>query len=108
MSRKAATGGARQPSDNQNVTQIRDILFGAQMEEYEARFEVLTEQFERRVAAAEKQLENRLEQFKARTDKAITELRESLASEAAERGETAVTRERLSRLLGGVADELKG
>jgi hypothetical protein len=66
-------------AESGNVDQIRDILFGGQMRDYERRFEELDERFKRELERARQESVRRFEQFevslKDQSDKALAQLK---------------------------------
>ncbi|HSX61848.1 MAG TPA: hypothetical protein VLF18_16785 [Tahibacter sp.] len=82
---------------DRNVDQIRDILFGGQMRDYERRFQELNERIEADFDALRQEQERRFAQLDKRLDEQLEKLGRALRQETADR--TAATDEIESRLL---------
>jgi uncharacterized protein YhaN len=74
----AAEGGG-------NVDQIRDILFGGQMRDYERRFQELNQRFEAELARMRETQEKRLAQLDKRVDDQLEKLGKQLRQEVQDR-----------------------
>jgi exonuclease VII large subunit len=72
------------PQDR-NVDQIRDILFGGQMRDYERRFQDLAERVESESARLRQDLDKRLAQIEKRFDEQIEKLVKSQRQEVSDR-----------------------
>jgi hypothetical protein len=70
-----------------NVDQIRDILFGGQMRQYERRFQELAERLERESVGLRGDMEKRLGALERRLDEQIEKLGKSLRQEASDRNQ---------------------
>lgn len=90
----ADTNGAER-----NVDQIRDILFGGQMRDYERRFQELNERLEADFDTLRQDQERRFAQLDKRLDEQLEKLGRALRQEVSDR--TAATDELESRLLQG-------
>lgn len=90
----ADTNGAER-----NVDQIRDILFGGQMRDYERRFQELNERLEADFDTLRQDQERRFAQLDKRLDEQLEKLGRALRQEVSDR--TAATDEIESRLLQG-------
>ena len=99
--------GNRVNGEGETVDKIRDIIFGSQMEEYEARFEVMEEQFDRKVEAMRKKAEARMDQIAERLEKSVSTLQEAIRKEATTRTTEGMGRKELSDLLTALANEIK-
>ncbi|HEY6893044.1 MAG TPA: hypothetical protein VI258_02675, partial [Rhodanobacteraceae bacterium] len=78
-SKKAADGADR------NVDQIRDILFGGQMRDYERRFQELHQRLEAELARMRDAHEKRLLQIDKRVDDQLDKLGKLLRQEVQDR-----------------------
>ena len=84
-------------NDEADVGKIRDILFGAQMAEYEQRFKALESAMERKVSTA---VNDAAAQHKALQERLVSEvekLTQTSAQEAAERAQAVTNLERAAR-----------
>jgi len=72
------------PQDR-NVDQIRDILFGGQMRDYERRFQDLAERVESESARLRQDLDKRLTQLEKRLDEQVEKLTRAQRQEASDR-----------------------
>jgi hypothetical protein len=90
----ADTNGAER-----NVDQIRDILFGGQMRDYERRFQELNERLEADFDTLRQDQERRFAQLDKRLDEQLEKLGRALRQEVSDR--TAATDDIESRLLQG-------
>jgi len=79
-SKKAADGGA-----DRNVDQIRDILFGGQMRDYERRFNELNARLEAELARMREAQDKRLAQIDKRVDDQLEKLGKLLRQEIQDR-----------------------
>jgi hypothetical protein len=79
-SKKAADGGA-----DRNVDQIRDILFGGQMRDYERRFNDLNARLEAELARMREAQDKRLAQIDKRVDDQLDKLGKLLKQEVQDR-----------------------
>jgi hypothetical protein len=79
-SKKAADGGA-----DRNVDQIRDILFGGQMRDYERRFNDLNARLEAELARMREAQDKRLAQIDKRVDDQLEKLGKLLRQEIQDR-----------------------
>lgn len=82
--------------DGGSVGQIRDILFGEQMIDYEARF-----------AELEAGLEKRFAELKASLDESVAELKSLVEAEKSGINTRNVSRETLADQLSAVADAIR-
>lgn len=92
-------GGARAGAkglDGSSVGQIRDILFGEQMTDYEARFSELESSLERRFEALRKSLEE-----------SVSELKSLVEAEKSGINDRNISREALANQLAAVADAIR-
>jgi hypothetical protein len=81
MAEKKATGDGAE----RNVDQIRDILFGGQMRDYERRFGELDARFESELARLREAQEKRLAQIDKRIDESLEKLGKLLRQEIQDR-----------------------
>ncbi|MBL8299759.1 MAG: hypothetical protein JNN30_15590 [Rhodanobacteraceae bacterium] len=84
---------------DRNVDQIRDILFGGQMRDYERRFQELNERLEADFNALRQDQERRFTQLDKRLDEQLEKIARALRQEVLDR--TAATDDIESRLLQG-------
>lgn len=91
--KKTNGNAAGQPG---SVGQIRDILFGQQMSDYEERF-----------AELEKQVENRFTELQASLQESVDELKALVANEASGINERNVSRDQLADQLAAIADSIR-
>jgi len=70
-----------------NVEQIRDILFGGQMRDYERRFQEFGERLEAEMARLRETQDKRLAQIDKRLDEQLDKLSRQLRQEIADRGQ---------------------
>jgi hypothetical protein len=82
---------------DRNVDQIRDILFGGQMRDYERRFQDLNERIEADFKALRLDLDKRVTAIDKRLDEALDKLAKGLRQEVADRNKSVEDLE--SRLL---------
>lgn len=82
--------------DGSSVGQIRDILFGEQMVDYEARFSEL-----------EASLEKRFEELKSSLDESVAELKTLVEAEKSGINSRNVSREALADQLSAVAEAIR-
>jgi len=82
---------------DRNVDQIRDILFGGQMRDYERRFLELSQRLEQESARQRGETDKRLAALEKRLDDGIEKLARQLRQETADRGQSLDDHE--SRLL---------
>lgn len=80
----AANGGAEQGIDR-NVDQIRDILFGGQMRDYERRFHELNQRLEADLARLREAQDKRLAQIDKRVDDQLEKLSKMVRQEVEDR-----------------------
>jgi len=73
-------------SGDRNVDQIRDILFGGQMRDYERRFVELAQRLEQESARLKTEMEKRLSALEKRLDDASEKLARSVRQEISDRG----------------------
>tara|TARA_R110002096_G_scaffold247552_2_gene439936 strand:- start:5093 stop:5680 length:588 start_codon:yes stop_codon:yes gene_type:complete len=92
-------------SDEADVGKIRDILFGAQMAEYEQRFKTLEATLERRVNAAVKDAAAQHQALQERLVGEVEKLTQSNTQEATERAEAIANLERSARDTAARIDE---
>lgn len=92
------------PPPQGNVDQIRDIIFGPQMREYESRFSVLAANLEHEAASLRKDLENR---FTSLTEKGAKSSEGLSAELKAERLERVELNRRLTAELREISKELE-
>lgn len=78
--KKPADGGA-----DRNVDQIRDILFGGQMRDYERRFQELNQRFEAELVRLREAQEQRLAQIDRRVDDQFDKLNKLVRQEIEDR-----------------------
>ncbi len=71
----------------ESVDRIRDIIFGAQMRDYEARFRALEERLGREIDVIGQRLEKRFEQLSQETGQRLDRLKKDLQAEASQRNE---------------------
>ncbi len=71
----------------ESVDRIRDIIFGAQMRDYEARFRGLEERLGNEIDAIGQRLEKRFEQLGQDTRQRLDRLQKDLQAEASQRNE---------------------
>jgi hypothetical protein len=86
---KSAKAAAQVTEAGANIDNIRDILFGAQMRQYDRRFQRLEELLTKECADIREDLKRRLEAIAADTRTELGALRERLAAESEERGSAA-------------------
>ena len=72
----------------EGVDRIRDILFGAHIEEYEERFSQLEEKLEARYARLRKDLENRFESLESSIGKQLATITDKLDAESKRRSDS--------------------
>jgi len=96
-SKKQAAPRASKGLDGGSVGQIRDILFGEQMSDYEERFNEL-----------EASLEKRFEQLKSTLDESVSELKSLVEAKKSGINTRNVSREALADQLAAVADAIRG
>lgn len=78
--------GEKAPADaDRNVDQIRDILFGGQMRDYERRFAELAQRLEHEAARMREDLDRRFAALDARLDEQIERLGRLVKQESADR-----------------------
>lgn len=70
---------------DRNVDQIRDILFGGQMRDYERRFQELNERIEADLASLRQDQERRFNQLDKRLDEQLERLSKALRQEVSDR-----------------------
>jgi paraquat-inducible protein B len=70
---------------DRNVDQIRDILFGGQMRDYERRFQDLAERVESETTRLRQDLDKRLAQIEKRLDEQVDKLNRAQRQESADR-----------------------
>lgn len=70
---------------DQNVDQIRDILFGGQMREYERRFQELAQRLEQEAARVRAEVEKRFAALEKRFDEHVDKLTRTLRQESGDR-----------------------
>jgi hypothetical protein len=87
MNNRSNTNATVNPAPTGNVEQIRDIIFGPQMREYESRFTVLAANLEREAASLRKDLESRFTSLSDRGSKSSESLSAELKAERMERAE---------------------
>ena len=73
-------------SGDRNVDQIRDILFGGQMRDYERRFVEITQRLEQDGTRLRTDLEKRLDALEQRFDEQVEKLGKLLRQEIGDRG----------------------
>lgn len=73
------------PDADRNVDQIRDILFGGQMRDYERRFGELAQRLEQESARLREDLDRRLGALDSRLDEQVERLARQLKQENADR-----------------------
>jgi uncharacterized protein YukE len=86
--RKKTMSDPKKPADagaDRNVDQIRDILFGGQMRDYERRFEDLGERLEAEMGRLREAQEKRIAQIDRRLDEQFEKLGKQLRQEIADR-----------------------
>ncbi len=81
----AATEAASEALDSGNVDQIRDIIFGSQMRDYEKRFARLEERVLNESENLRSETGNRLDALESYLKQEISELSDKLATERGER-----------------------
>ena len=72
----------------EGVDRIRDILFGAHIEEYEQRFSQLEEKLEAKYARLRKDLENRFESLESSIGKQLATITDKLDAESKRRSDS--------------------
>jgi hypothetical protein len=77
--------GAADGAADRNVDQIRDILFGGQMRDYERRFQELNQRFEAELARLREAQDKRLAQIDKRIDDQLDKLGKLLRQEIQDR-----------------------
>jgi hypothetical protein len=83
MSEKKPPAG---DAGERNVDQIRDILFGGQMRDYERRFQELNQRLEQDAARLRADIEKRFAALEKRLDDQVEKLARSIRQEIADRG----------------------
>ena len=73
---------------DRNVDQIRDILFGGQMRDYERRFQELIQRLEQETTRLRDDFERRSGAIERRLDEQVERLSKQLRQEIADRGQT--------------------
>jgi hypothetical protein len=71
---------------DRNVDQIRDILFGGQMRDYERRFGEIAQRLEQEAARLRTEMEKRLSNLEKRLDEQVDKLGKQLRQEIGDRG----------------------
>jgi hypothetical protein len=89
-------------SPTENVDQIREILFGAQMREYDQRFAQLEERLARETSELKADVRRRLDSFEAYTRQEVESLSDRQNTERSER------RESLDRISRGLTEATHG
>lgn len=92
-------------SDEADVGKIRDILFGAQMADYEQRFKALESALERRVSAAVSEATSQHKALQERLVSEVEKLTQINAQEASERAQAVANLERTARETAARIDE---
>ncbi len=96
MSARKSAPPAANPSEeamselpqDRNVDQIRDILFGGQMRDYERRFKELTHRLDQDVQRLGESLDTRIAQLERKVDDHVERLGRQLRQESAERSKS--------------------
>ena len=105
----AASATAKVPAAD-NIHQIRDILFGAQMEEYESRFKTLEENLLAESNKLRDEIRKRFDQLAGKLQASLDTVNQEIAAEQAARGQSAsdlsVAIKDLSKALERAADDL--
>lgn len=81
----AAKGAGTGPEGAGNVDKIRDILFGAQMRDYEQKFTSVEESLSRETAELREEIRNRLASIEARVNDGSAAVADQLQAEQGER-----------------------
>lgn len=68
-----------------NVDQIREILFGGQMRDYDARFDAIEKRLAKNIERASQAMEKKLDQLTATTQAEVNKLHKQLADDAKQR-----------------------
>lgn len=82
MTDKQSTGNG---AGDQNVDQIRDILFGGQMRDYERRFQELSQRLEQEAVRIRAEVEKRFATIEKRFDEHVEKLTRTLRQESGDR-----------------------
>lgn len=80
-----ASGDGSVMSDSGNIDQIRDILFGRQMDDYQQRFKSVEKQLAREAHALKDSINKRFESLRALMEKKIGQLDRKIEKEAQKR-----------------------
>ena len=104
-----APAAAKVPAAD-NIHQIRDILFGAQMEEYESRFKVLEEKLLAESGKLRDEIRKRFDQLAGKLQASLDTVNQEIAEEQAVRGQSAselsASIKELNKALERTADDL--
>lgn len=76
------------PAGDRNVDQIRDILFGGQMRDYERRFGELSSRLEQDAARLRQEFDVRVTALEKRMDEQIERLHKAVRQEVQDRGQS--------------------
>ena len=85
MNRKTSRDAAAEAMESGNVDKIREIIFGAQMRDYEKRFAALESRLLKESSALRDEVAGRLDALERFIKQEVADVREALASEASER-----------------------
>jgi gas vesicle protein len=84
---ESAAAHAEEPREGQNVDKIRDILFGAQMRDYDKRFTRLEDRLIKDAEALREEMRKRLDALESYVKQEAEALGQRLKTEKTERGE---------------------